>query len=268
MWSSHWITPNCDSETKGGIGGFSSLNKGTVHWWTLTQHEQEAITLECKTMAGQRPVLHLNSEMDKIRMQRDQAHVMNIIATFQNMVNPFDTSNLLWPRGMRQCCQRFNGSKTKRCNGSHRVLWKTLVITNNVQLMHILEEEISPSATMRDIPDGAVWIWDAMALVQQLKPQPTFGLYADHVLRTLVNSAKANKTTEFHLVCDAYRNQSIKNAERSRWAEQRCQKIKIYGDDQKTTKQWRKFLACGQKKTCWRISSNTGAHLQRTLLGI
>lgn len=49
-----------------------------------------AITLECKTMAGQCPVSHLNSEMDNTRMQRDQADVMNIIATIQNMVNPFD----------------------------------------------------------------------------------------------------------------------------------------------------------------------------------
>lgn len=103
----------------------------------------------------------------------------------------------------------------------------SLVKTNKAKLMHILTEVISPPATVREIPDGTVWIWDDMALVQQLKPQPTFGLYADHVLRTLASSAKATMSTELHFVCDTYRNQSIKNAERS-------QKVKIFGDDQKT----------------------------------
>ena len=90
--------------------------------------------------------------------------------------------------------------------------------------MHILLDEINPPDTVSDIPDGSVWIWDAMALVQQLKPQPTFGLYADHVLRTLVQSAKATKSTEIHFVCDTYSDLSIKNAERSRRAEQGYQK--------------------------------------------
>lgn len=51
----------------------------------------------------------------------------------------------------------------------------SLVKTNKAKLMHILEEDISPPATVRDIPDGSVWIWDAMALVQQLKLQPKCG---------------------------------------------------------------------------------------------
>lgn len=49
-----------------------------------------AITHECKTMAGQCPVSHLHSELDSARGKRDHADVMNITATIQNMVNPFD----------------------------------------------------------------------------------------------------------------------------------------------------------------------------------
>lgn len=75
------------------------------------------------------------------------------------------------------------------------------------------------SATVKGIPNGSVWIWDTMALEQQLKPQPTFGQYADHVLRTLIHSAKETKSTELHFVCNTYTNLSVKNAERSRWAE-------------------------------------------------
>ena len=56
------------------------------------------------------------------------------------------------------------------------------------------------------------------------------------------------KSTELHFVCDTYNNQSIKNAERSRRAEQGYQKIKIYGDEQRTPKQWKKFLQCGENK--------------------
>ena len=41
----------------------------------------------------------------------------------------------------------------------------SLVKTNKAKLMHILEDEISPTTEVSVIPDGSVWIWDAMALV-------------------------------------------------------------------------------------------------------
>lgn len=41
-------------------------------------------------MAGQCSVSYLNSKLDSARMQRDQAGVMNITATVQTMVHPFD----------------------------------------------------------------------------------------------------------------------------------------------------------------------------------
>ncbi len=273
-------TANRDSKTKEGISGFS-LNKGAVHRWTLTQHERAAITHQCKTMAGQCPVSHQHSELDSARMQRDHTDVMNIAATVQNMVNPFDplldgeclhqissgqqapdsvATDLLGAKqkGMKAlaefCETRIATAETSfhdpikkmkmktfkdtghsvstKIKGkemtlkSHRNLFARLIVvgnvrqininemlsytlgplpqspanfdgslvkTNKAKLMHSLEEDISPPPTVRDIPDGSVWIWDAMALVQQLKPQPTFGLYADHVLRTLSQSSHAQK---------------------------------------------------------------------------
>lgn len=86
----------------------------------------------------------------------------------------------------------------------------SLAKTSKAKLMHVLQEEISPPATVKDSPDGSVYIWDAMALLQQLKPLPTFGQYADHALRTLVHLAKEMKSTELHFVWDTYNNQSIK----------------------------------------------------------
>ncbi|KAL2102045.1 hypothetical protein ACEWY4_003806 [Coilia grayii] len=328
-------TANRDSKTKGGISGFS-LNKGAVHRWTLTQHERAAITAECKNMAGQGALAHLNSELDHTRMQRDQTDVKNILTTVHNMVNPFDPSldgdslyqistgqlasesiatDLMQAEQRGQealtefCDKRISSgeksfhdpikktkiktfkdacqSRTIKIKGreitltTHRNMFARLIVvgsvrqinieemltyclgpfpqalanvdgslakTNKAKLMHVLQEEIHPSTTVKDIPNGSVWIWDAMALVQQLKPQPTFGQYADHVLRTLVHLAKETNSTELHFVCDTYTNLSVKNAERSRRAEQGYQRIKIYGDEQKTPKQWKKFLACGENK--------------------
>lgn len=78
------------------------------------------------------------------------------------------------------------------------------------------------------------------------------------------HSVKATKSTELHFACDTYRNQSIKNAERNRQAEQGYQTIKR-GDDQRTSKQWRKLLACEQNIEnvleylfqCWSTSAKT-----------
>lgn len=231
-------TANHDSKTKGGISGFS-LNKGAVHRWTLTQHERAAITLEYKTMAGQCSVSHLYSELDSARMQRDQAGVMNITATVQNMVNPFDplldgdsvARDLLGAKqkgvkALAKFCEtriitaetsfydpiKKMKMKTFKDTGhststkikekeitlkSHCNLFARLIVvgnvrqistvemltyslgplpqsladfdgslvkTNKAKLMHTLEEDINPPPTVRDIPDGSVWIWDAMAL--------------------------------------------------------------------------------------------------------
>ena len=140
----------------------------------------------------------------------------------------------------------------------------SLVKTNKAKLMHILEDEISPTTEVSVIPDGSVWIWDAMALVQQLKPQPTFGLFAEHVLRTLVQSAKATKSTEVHFVCDRYSNLSVKNAERGRQSEQGYQKIRIYRHEQKHQNNGRIIWHVGKTRNIKKMTFlNTRPRLQR-----
>ena len=55
----------------------------------------------------------------------------------------------------------------------------SLMKTDKAKLMHYLEAEVKPSANVERIPEGSAWVWDAMALVQVLKPQATFGMFAD-----------------------------------------------------------------------------------------
>ena len=124
----------------------------------------------------------------------------------------------------------------------------SLMKTDKAKLMRFLEAAVNPPATVENIPEGSTWIWDAMALVQVLKPQPTFGMFADSALRSIVSTAKTSKSKVIHFVPDTYQNMSIKNAERARRAVKGALITKIYSEDQKTPKQWAKFLACGENK--------------------
>ena len=124
----------------------------------------------------------------------------------------------------------------------------SLMKTDKAKLMHYLEAEVKPSANVERIPEGSAWVWDAMALVQVLKPQATFGMFADSALRTIINTAKTSKSKVVHFVPDTYQNMSIKNVERARRAVKGALVTKIYSEDQKTPKQWTKFLACGDNK--------------------
>lgn len=63
-----------------------------------------------------------------------------------------------------------------------------LVKTDKAKLMHFLEGLVNPPATV-EIPDGSTWVWDAMALVQAMKPQDTFGRFANSVLMYLITAA-------------------------------------------------------------------------------
>lgn len=57
-----------------------------------------------------------------------------------------------------------------------------------------------------------------MALVQVLKAQPTFGMFADSVLRLMVSVAAATKSTVVHFVADTDKSLSIKTAEQDQRA--------------------------------------------------
>lgn len=51
--------------------------------------------------------------------------------------------------------------------------------------------------------------WYGMALVQVMKPQPTFRMFADGALRLIVSVAKASKSKVIHFVPDTYKVMSI-----------------------------------------------------------
>ncbi|KAL2104338.1 hypothetical protein ACEWY4_001206 [Coilia grayii] len=124
----------------------------------------------------------------------------------------------------------------------------SIMKTNKAKLLHFLEGAAHPPATVDSIPRGSTWVWDGMALVQTMKPQPTFGMFADSILRMMVSVATATSSKVVHFVPDTYRTVSIKNAERDRRAVKGRQVLKIYAEDQKIPKQWSQFLACGENK--------------------
>ena len=125
-----------------------------------------------------------------------------------------------------------------------------LVKTNKANLLHALESQPETDASV-SIPDGAVFIVDGMALIQQLNinrtQEPrTFLNYAKVVLQRIIDRATSHKSMEIHFVTDTYRDISIKNAERAKRAADGSQVMRIYG--QALPQQWKKFLANGKNK--------------------
>lgn len=78
----------------------------------------------------------------------------------------------------------------------------SLMKTDKAKLMRCLEAAVNPPATVEKIPEGSTLVWDAMALVQVLKPQPTFGMFADSALRSIISVAKTSKSKVIHFVPD------------------------------------------------------------------
>ena len=60
--------------------------------------------------------------------------------------------------------------------------------------------------------------------------------------------AEYSKRKCVDFVCDRYPNESIKNLERDRRAAKGIQLIRIYSDNQKVPRQWKKFLSSGENK--------------------
>ena len=88
-----------------------------------------------------------------------------------------------------------------------------------------------------------------MAFVQQAKNIPvTFGQLADRLLHELVGMTKKYGCNRVDFVCDRYPSHSIKSCERERRAVSGAQVVKITRSEQKTPKQFKKFLADGSNK--------------------
>ena len=122
----------------------------------------------------------------------------------------------------------------------------TLCKTVNAKLMHELEKDVGPLA---QVQAGSALIVDRMACIHQIHTMPsTFGQLADRLLQDLMHMAIQCRCLRMDFVCDQYPAQSIKNCERERRAMGGTQVIHITRPDQKTPKQFKKYLANGRNK--------------------
>ena len=88
-----------------------------------------------------------------------------------------------------------------------------------------------------------------MAILQTLTVLPaTFGELATNLLDTIVNTAVSLNFSRVDFVCDRYPEKSIKNLERDKRAVDGTTVIRIYSEQQRVPRQWKKFMASGENK--------------------
>lgn len=117
--------------------------------------------------------------------------------------------------------------------------------TNQLDLLETKGEE----CLVDKVPaDGAI-LFDGMAVIQAIRSIPsTFGELAETIVQYIVKLALKHNCIRIDFVIDQYLEISIKNLERSRRAGGGTQLVKMYGRDQKTPTQWKKFLSDGTNK--------------------
>ena len=114
--------------------------------------------------------------------------------------------------------------------------------TVKAKLMHELEKGVEHSG-----PVGSALIVDGVALIHQIHTMTsTFGQLADRLLQDLMHMEIQCRCLRVDFVCDQYPVQSIKNCERD--AMGGTQVIHIPRPDQKTPKQFKKYLANRRNK--------------------
>jgi hypothetical protein len=123
-----------------------------------------------------------------------------------------------------------------------------LVKTVKAKLLKMIEDEIHDGSV--DLPVGdKAYIFDAMAILQTLTVLPaTFGELATDLLAKIVNTAVSLNFSRVDFVCDRYPEKSIKNLERDKRAVGGTNVIRIYSEQQRVPRQWKKFMASGENK--------------------
>ena len=122
------------------------------------------------------------------------------------------------------------------------------VKTNKSALMRHIEQTASEQNALPN-RNGCVWIFDGMAVLQQMKNiPPTFEKLADKVLTDILQVVQKFGAERVDFVTDCYPDQSIKDCERTRRATTGVQQVKIMRGDQKTPKQFKKYLSSGTNK--------------------
>lgn len=123
-----------------------------------------------------------------------------------------------------------------------------LVKTVKAKLLHTIEEEVKDGSVELPVGDKA-YILDAMAILQTLSVLPaTFGELAKDLLVKIVNMAVFSNCSRLDFVCDRYPSQSIKNLERDRRAIGGTHVIRLYSEQQRVPRQWKKFMSSGENK--------------------
>ena len=123
-----------------------------------------------------------------------------------------------------------------------------LVKTVKAKLLNTIEDEVQGGSV--DLPDGdKAYILDAMAILQTLSVLPaTFGELATDLLVKIVNIAVFSNSGRVDFVCDRYPSQSIKNLERDKRAVGGTHVVRIYSEQQRVPRQWKKFMSSGENK--------------------
>ncbi len=123
-----------------------------------------------------------------------------------------------------------------------------LAKTKKSALMDLLESK-DGDCLVDNVPANGAILFDGMAVIQAIRSRPhTFGELAETILQYIVQLALQHKRARIDFVTDQYIQISIKNPERSRRADGGSQRMQIYGPDQRTPTQWKKFLSKGTNK--------------------
>lgn len=123
-----------------------------------------------------------------------------------------------------------------------------IVKTAKMKLLKAIEEEVDDVTVHFPVGDKAC-ILDGMAMMQTLAAIPsTFGELALEILVKVVNAAVYSGCKRVDFVCDRYPKQSIKNLERQRRSVSGIYQTRIYSNQQKVPRQWKKFMSSGENK--------------------
>ena len=125
----------------------------------------------------------------------------------------------------------------------------TLAKTNKAALIHNILSTIEHVTPLDGISDKKVLI-DGMAFLQQQKnTTESFGKFAMHSLKNLINLAMYHHVNTVHFVTDTYPEHSIKNCERNRRkGKEDSVIIRIINSEQRIPNQFKKFLSVGKNK--------------------
>ena len=123
-----------------------------------------------------------------------------------------------------------------------------LVKTAKSKLLNTIESE-TEDALVESVLGESALIIDAMATLQAMKvTSSTFGELAHDLLMKIIRMATSSRSKRIDFVADRYPALSIKNLEREKRGKDGSFLVKIYGDQQRVPRQWKKFLSNGKNK--------------------